>query len=74
VNDVAGGEIVSARNSSLAGRAAPDRAALGEQARACCAVDRAVNTASAEQRGIRRVDDRIDALPRYVALDDFDSA
>ena len=52
------------------GRAAAQRAALGQQSRAGSAVDRAVHAAAAQQRGVGGVDDGVDVEPRDVALDD----
>ena len=55
----------------VAGRAAIERAALGEQFGPGGAMDRAVNAAPAEQRRIGGVDDGVNAQRRDVGNDDF---
>jgi hypothetical protein len=47
-------------------------AARGQDLRAAAPVDRPVHTATAEQRRIRRVHDRVDRLRGDVALDERD--
>ena len=56
----------------VAGLAAMQRAAFGEQLRTGCAMDRAVDAAAAEQRGIGGVDDGVNAQRRDVGNDDFE--
>jgi hypothetical protein len=68
VNDVAGRQTVAARQPRLARRAAADGAAFLKQFGARRAVDRAIDPAAAEQRGIRRVDDGVGREPCDVAL------
>src|SRR6185312_1323044 len=53
-------------------RATAERPALLEDRRSARTVDRAVDAAPAEQRGVGRVDDRVDALARDVAPDGLD--
>jgi hypothetical protein len=55
----------------VAGLAAMEGAAFGEQLRPCRAMDRAVDTASAKQRTIRGVDDGVNAQAGDVGDDDF---
>src|SRR5262245_53695168 len=55
------------------GRAA-DFAACFENARAARAMNRAVDAAPAEQRGVRGVHDRVDVLEREIADDHDDAA
>src|ERR1700680_2541716 len=60
MNDVPSRQPIAARQPSLPRRAAAERAAFREQLGAGGAMDRAVDTAAAEQRGIGGVDDRVD--------------
>jgi len=53
------------------GFAAAERAAFGQQLGSSCTVDRAIDTPSAKQGGVRRVDDGINAQRRDVGDDDF---
>ena len=46
---------------------------LGNEFRACRAMDRAVDTAAAEQRCIRRIDDRIDGERGDVGNNDLET-
>ena len=55
------GKQVSFGDLGVAGRAAIQRAALGQQLRTGCIVDRAVDAAPAEQGRIRGVDDGVNA-------------
>jgi hypothetical protein len=55
----------------VAGLAAMERAAFGQQFGAGRAMDRAIDAATAEQRGIRSVDDGVNAQGRDVGDDDF---
>jgi hypothetical protein len=70
VDDVLRGQVVAGGEPGVAGRAAAELAALGEQALAGAAVDRAVDPAAAEQAGVGRVDDRVDLQRGDVALED----
>ena len=55
----------------VAGLAAMERAAFGQQLGPGRAMDRAIDAAAAEQRGIRGVDDGVNAKRRDVGDDDF---
>ena len=74
VDDPARGQPVALRRLGLARSAASERAALVEQLRARRAMDGAVDAAAAQQRRVRGVDDRVDALLGDVAADDLDHA
>src|SRR5215470_764667 len=63
------GEAVAERDLRVPGRAAAERAALAQQLRAGCTVDRAVDAATPEQGVVGRVDDRVDLEPRDVGFD-----
>ena len=67
MDHVAGGQPIAAREARLARRTEADRPALGEEARACRAVDRPIDATAAKQRGVCRVDDRVDREPCDVA-------
>ncbi len=56
----------------VAGLAAMQRAALGQQFRACGAMDGAIYAAAAEQGIVRRVDDGVNAKCGDVGEDDFE--
>jgi hypothetical protein len=73
MNDLPRQEPVAPGDPGITGHAPVERPALREQLRARRAMDRAVNTTTAEQRFIRCVDDRIDAQRRYIRNDDFES-
>jgi len=68
VDHLLGGEPIALGDSSLPGRAAADAATLLEELRSGGAVDRPVHAPAAEQRRVRRVDDRVHRLSRNVAL------
>ena len=68
VNHVARRQSIAARDARLAGRAAAERAAFGQQFRSGRAVDRTVDAAAAQQRRIGRVDDRVDVEPGDVDI------
>lgn len=70
VNDVAGRQPVSFGDLGIASGAAAQFAAFGQQLRAGGAMDRAVNATTAQQRGVRRIDDGIDIKCRDVGDDD----
>ena len=55
----------------VAGRAAMQHAALGEQFRAGGAMDRAIDAAPAKERRVGRVDDGVNAQCGDVGNDDF---
>ena len=68
MDDVLRGETVAAGDLGLARLTAVQRAALGQQLRPRGAVYRAVDPAAAKQRAVRRVDYRVHALMRDIAL------
>ena len=65
--------MIAAANLRLAGLATAQRAAFGEQLGACRAVNRAIDSAAAEERRVCRVHNRINVQFSDVALDDLDS-
>jgi hypothetical protein len=65
---------MSARDFSFARATTAQRAAFGEQFGACGAVNRAIDTATAEKRRVRRVHDSVDVQFSDVAAEDFNSA
>ncbi len=69
VDHVPRAQPVSAGKLRVAGRAAAERAALLEQPRAGCTMDRAVDATASEQRLVRRIHDRIDIERRDVGDD-----
>jgi hypothetical protein len=69
MNDMPRGEPVTTGYPGVPGRAPLERPALREQLRSHRAMDRAVNTAAAEQGFIRCVDDRINVQRRDVRND-----
>ena len=73
VDDMAGLEAIAARDLGLAGLAAAERAAFGEQLRPGGAMDGAVDAAAAEQGGVGRVDDGVDVERGDVGLEDLDA-
>ena len=73
VDDVAGGQVETRRGLGVAGGAAAENSARGQQFRPGGAVDGAVHAAAAEQRGVGRVDDGIDVLTGEIALDQLDA-
>src|SRR5204862_6742611 len=60
MNDMPGWQPIAAGEPCLSRWAAADLAALGEEFRAGGAVNRAIDPAAAEQRGIGGIDDRVD--------------
>src|SRR5207253_1727307 len=64
---------VSARDARLACRTAANLAALFEQLRPGSAMNRAVDTAAAEERGVRGVDNGVDRELGDVSVEDFES-
>jgi hypothetical protein len=61
MDHVFGGEPIALGDLGVAGLAAAKRAAFGEQLRPGGAVDGAIDATTAEQRGIRGVDDGVNA-------------
>jgi hypothetical protein len=70
VDDVARRQPIAGRHPRLPDRAAAERAALGQQFRSGGSMNRSVHTASAEQAGVRRVDDGVDLEAGDVARHD----
>src|SRR5687768_8923962 len=64
---------MTAGDARFAGRTATEPAALLEQSRARRAVDGAVDAAAPEQRGVRRVDDRLHVQPGDVVAHEQDA-
>ena len=62
---------ISFGNLGIAGFAAFERAAFGQQLGPGCIMDRAIDAAPAEQRRIRRVDDGVNAQRRDIGNNDF---
>ncbi len=71
MNHMLRGEPITSGDLDVAGRAAIQRAAFGEEFGARSAMDRAVNAAATEQRCIRSVDDGVNAQRRDIGDDDF---
>jgi hypothetical protein len=74
VNDESSWQTISARDFSFAWTTTAQRVAFGEQFGACCAVNRAVDAATAEERCVCRVHNGINLQFSDVALDDIDLA
>ena len=72
VDDVPGLQPVAARDLGLAGLAAAERAAFGEQLRPGGAMDGAVHAPAAEQGRLGRVDDGVHVEAGDVGLQDLD--
>ena len=62
---------ISLGDLGIAGFAAVERAAFGQQLGPGCIMDRAINATPAEQRQIRRVDDGVNAQRGDVGNNDF---
>jgi hypothetical protein len=60
------------RHFRLAGAAAVQQTAFGEQIGTCGTMNRAIHTAATEQGGVGRVDDGIDIELGDVGLEDFE--
>jgi hypothetical protein len=73
MDDVAGLQIETRRDLSLAGRAAAERKAGLQQLRSGGAVDGAVDAAAAGKLRIGGVDDGVDVQRRDVGDDDFEA-
>src|SRR5205823_6125827 len=71
---VARRQAPAAGRLDVAGFAAAQLAALLEDRRASRAMNRSVDAATAEERGVRGVDDRVDFLHGDVAEDELDHA
>ena len=71
VNDITGGQTMSASNFRFTGSATAEGPTFREQLRASPAVNRAIDSATAEERRVRRVYDGIDIEFRDIALDDL---
>ena len=71
MDDIAAGETISLCRLGFSRSAAAEGAALCEQFRAGCTVDRAVHTAAAQQGGVGRIDYRIRCTLCDVPLNDF---
>ncbi len=61
MNDLPRRKTIAFGDFGIAGGAAMKRAAFGEQLRPCRAMDRTIDTTAAQQRGIRGVDDGVNA-------------
>jgi hypothetical protein len=73
MNDMARGKTVALGDLGVAGVAAVESAALGEQLGARRAMDRAIDATAAEQRTIRGVDDGVNAQGSDVGDDNLAS-
>ena len=62
---------ITSGNLGAAGLAAIQGTAFGEKLRSGGPMDRAIDAPAAEQRGVRRVDDGVNAKRRDVGDDDF---
>ena len=66
------GKRISPGDFGVAGLAAIQRAAFGQQLGSGRAMDRTVDAATAEQRGVRSVDDGVNAQGGDIGDDDFE--
>jgi hypothetical protein len=73
VDNVFCGQAVAARDFRVAGRATAQRAALREQLRPGRAMDRAIDSTTAEQRGVGRIHNRVDLELRDVSAREVDA-
>jgi hypothetical protein len=71
MNDMPRRQMITPGDFGAAGLAAMEGAAFGQQFRPGRTMDRTIDTATAEQRRIRRVDDRVNAQGRDIGDDDF---
>src|SRR5207245_9280208 len=69
-----GGEFIAFGDPGPAGWTAADLATFPQELRSRRPVDRTVHSPAAQQRFVRRVDNRIDPLLGDIALNDFESA
>jgi len=74
VNDEASRQTITARHLCFAWATTAERAAFGEQFASCGTVNRAIDAATAEERRVGRVHNRINIELRDIAAEDFDSA
>ena len=74
MNDEASRQTITACNLRFPGQTTSERAAFDEQFGARRAMNRAIDTTTAEERRVRRVHNGIDVQFSDVALDDLDSA
>ena len=72
MNDMSRRKPVAMGDLGVAGLAATKRAAFGEQPGPGCAMDRAIDSAAAQQRAIRGVDDGVNAQCGDIGDDDFE--
>src|SRR6266851_3365547 len=72
VNHIFCGKAIAASEPSLTGRAAADLAAFLQELGAGSAMNRAIDSAAAEEGGVRGVDDRVNRELRDVHLLDFE--
>src|SRR5215218_436824 len=72
VDDVPRRQTAGVRRLRLAGVATAEQATFLQDGRPAGAVNCSVDAAAAEERAVRRVDDRVDALLRDVAFDELD--
>ena len=70
MDDVTGRQPVSFGDPGIAGGAAAEFAAFGQQFGTGGAMNRAVDTAAAQQRSVRRIDDGVALKGRNVGNDD----
>jgi hypothetical protein len=71
MNHIPRRQPITAGDFGVAGFAAAERAAFGEELRSRGAMDCTIDAAAAEQRRIRRIRDRVNAKRRDVGDDDF---
>ena len=67
MDDMGGREPIAPGQPRLARRTTADRTAFREKPGPCGTVDRPVDAAAAEQRGICGIDDGVDSEPRNIA-------
>ena len=65
---VPGGQPVTSGDLSFSGFATAKCAAFLQQFGSCCPMDGAVDPSAAQKRLVRRVDDRVHAVSRNIAL------
>ena len=73
MDNVLCGELIALCNLRFASLAAVQHAALGQKLGPRGAVDRAVHSPAAEQRAVRGVHDRVNALLGYIAENSLQS-
>ncbi len=72
VNDIARRQIVTARHFRLTGRASAEPTAFVQETRTGGAMNRAIDAATAEQRRVGGIDDRINPYRRDVCPECLD--